>query len=63
MDMKGEAFSEEVPILTLKHLDALRSGSGLSLNVIQERGYRSMTDKKQLADAGFAASQQVHQGC
>lgn len=57
MTRDGAMFSVEIPGLTQKHLDALRTGSGLSLDVIQERGYRTVLGKQQLADAGFAPSQ------
>ena len=51
-------FSSEAPELLQRHLEHLREGSGLSLEVILERGYRSILGKKQLADAGFSKSQQ-----
>ena len=42
-------FSSEVPALLQRHLDALCLGSGLSLEIIRERGYRSILGKKELA--------------
>jgi hypothetical protein len=55
-------FSVEVPDLLQRHLDALTQGSGLSLDVIRERGYRSVLGKKQLADAGFGKAQRCVPG-
>lgn len=57
MTNNGGVFSAEMPGLTQRHLDSLRNGSGLSLDVIRERGYRSVLGKQQLADVGFAPSQ------
>ncbi len=51
-------FAAEFPTLLQRHLDHLTQGSGLPLDIIRERGYRSILGKKQLADVGFAPSQQ-----
>jgi hypothetical protein len=52
-------FSDQVPGLLQRHLAHLRDGSGLPLEVIRERGYRSvLVSKDDLADLGFAAYQQ-----
>jgi peptidoglycan/xylan/chitin deacetylase (PgdA/CDA1 family) len=50
-------FSVEMPDLLQRHLDALTQGSGLSLDIIRERGYRTVLGKKQLSDAGFGKAQ------
>ncbi|MCF7634605.1 MAG: DNA primase [Dehalococcoides mccartyi] len=51
-------FSEAVPQLLAEHLTHLSEGSGISLDVIKERGYRSILGKDELAKAGFTSSQQ-----
>ena len=51
-------FSSECPQLLRRHFDHLHAGSGISIEVINDRGYRSVSTKKELADAGFAPSQQ-----
>jgi hypothetical protein len=52
------APSASVPIhenpLAERHLRELREGSGLSDQVIAERGYRTVTDPAELRDLGFA---------
>src|SRR5262245_7112432 len=54
-----QAYSDEVPKLLKRHLAELREGSGLPLEVIRERGYRSvLVSKGDLADLGFATYQQ-----
>src|SRR5215468_4479369 len=52
-----DIFSPELPELLQRHLEHLTQGSGLPLDVIRERGYRSILGKKPLADVGFAPSQ------
>ena len=54
----GAAFSEAVPELLESHLKHLQEGSGLSLEVIRERKYRSILTKQKLAGLGFTSSQQ-----
>ncbi|MEQ4489535.1 MAG: DUF3854 domain-containing protein [Dehalococcoides mccartyi] len=51
-------FSEAVPQLLTEHLNHLSEGSGISLDVIKERGYRSILGKADLAKVGFTSSQQ-----
>lgn len=46
-----------VPDLQPHHLAMLRDGSGIPTEVIRERGYRSIADKRQLATLGFAPRQ------
>lgn len=53
-----DIFASEIPELLQRHLEHLTQGSGLPLDVIRERGYRSILGKKQLAGVGFAPSQQ-----
>ena len=50
-------FSIEFPNLLQHHLDHLRA-SGISDEVIKERGYESVLGKKRLADLGFSSAQQ-----
>ena len=50
-------FSVECPNLLQHHLDHLRD-SGISDEVIRERGYESVLGKKRLADLGFSSAQQ-----
>ena len=45
--------------LTTAHLAQLRDGSGISPEVIQERGYRSITQLTALLDFGFSAAQSL----
>jgi len=50
-------FSNECPNLLQKHLDHLHA-SGISNDVIKERGYESVLGKVRLADIGFSSVQQ-----
>ncbi len=50
-------FSEEVPELLTQHLDHLKASS-ISVEVIKERGYRSVLGKAELAKVGFGKVQQ-----
>jgi len=52
----SEMFSIEVPELLQRHLDHLL-GSEISIDVIKERGYRSILSSKQLEDLGFSRKQ------
>ena len=54
----SDIFSPEVPDLLVRHFEQLHAGSGLSVEVIRERGAHSALGKKQLATLGFAPSQQ-----
>ncbi len=49
-------FSAEVPELLQKHLDHLKA-SAISLEVIKERGYKSVLGKTPLKEAGFSTQQ------
>ena len=50
-------FSTEISDLFQSHLDHLAS-SAISIDVIRERGYRSVLGKKVLSDTGFSKAQQ-----
>lgn len=63
-DLRGEkaaasdTFSEAVPELLESHLGHLLKETGLDLDVVRERKYRSVTGKAELSRLGFASSQQ-----
>ncbi|APV45030.1 hypothetical protein Dform_01711 [Dehalogenimonas formicexedens] len=63
-DMSGEkaatggVFSEAVPELLENHLKHLLEETGLDLDIIRERKYRSIVGKAELARLGFAPAQQ-----
>jgi len=50
-------FSEALPELLTDHLRHLSEGSGISAEVIRERGYRSILGKSELEKLGFSLSQ------
>jgi len=50
-------FSQEVPELLNDHLDHLKA-SAISIEVIRERGYKSVLGKTPLKEAGFSKAQQ-----
>ncbi len=55
---KGKGpFSSEVPELLEHHLEHLKA-SGISIEVIRERGYKSVLGKTALREAGFSKTQQ-----
>ena len=49
--------SEQVSDLLLNHFEHLCSGSGINVDVIRQRGYRSVTDAKSLSALGFSKVQ------
>jgi len=51
-------FSEAIPELLADHFLHLNDCSGLSIEVIKERGYRSMLGKSELEKLGFTPAQQ-----
>lgn len=59
-DQPGTAtvFSEVVPELLTDHLCHLSEGSGISVDVMKERGYRSLLGKSELGKLGFTPAQQ-----
>ncbi len=50
-------FCEALPELLSEHFRHLHEGSGISLEVIKERGYRSTLGKTDLENLGFSSSQ------
>ena len=56
-ERKTPVFSETIPELMTDHLRHLSEGSGISVEVIKERGYRSPLGKVELEKLGFASSQ------
>jgi hypothetical protein len=58
----NDPFASEVPGLLQRHFESLRAGSGLSVEIIRERGYRSVLSRKELASLGFTPSQQRSPG-
>ena len=56
--MVNPVFSEVVPELLPDHLLHLQEGSGITPEVIRERGYRSLLGKSELQKIGFTPAQQ-----
>ncbi|MBM3299319.1 MAG: hypothetical protein FJY85_05135, partial [Deltaproteobacteria bacterium] len=56
--MPEPVFSEAIPGLLAEHLRHLSEGSGISADVIRERGYRSLLGKSELEKLGFTPAQQ-----
>lgn len=52
----------ENQLLSAEHLRMLRDGSGISDEVIEARGYRTITKAKELDQLGFAPSQRLVPG-
>jgi len=55
--MNESVFSEVIPELITSHFHCLHEGSGIGIDVINERGYRSLLGKSELEKLGFAPSQ------
>ena len=55
--MVDPVFSETIPELLTEHFRHLSEGSGISFEVIKERGYRSLLGKNELEKLGFSSSQ------
>ncbi len=55
--MNDPVFSEVIPELLMTHFRHLTEGSGIKVDVIKERGYRSLLGKSELEKLGFAPSQ------
>ncbi|MFC1980360.1 DUF3854 domain-containing protein [Chloroflexota bacterium] len=51
-------FSEDFPELLADHFRHLTEGSGISVDIIKERGYRSLLGKSELEKLGFTPAQQ-----
>ncbi len=49
---RGDVFSKEVPSLLAEHFEQLHHESGISVEVIKERGYESVLGKKRLEELG-----------
>ena len=60
--MAEPVFSETVPELLTDHYHHLSEGSGISAEVIRERGYRSLLGKSELEKIGFTPAQQRSPG-
>jgi len=59
--MSEPVFSEVIAELMSSHFRHLRQGSGISVDVIKERGYRSLLGKAELGKMGFSPAQrQTH---
>ena len=56
--MTSSIFSKEVPELLGGHFSHLHTGSGISVEVILERGYKSLLGKSELKKLGFTPAQQ-----
>jgi len=54
--MAESVFSEVVTGLLATHFQHLSEGSGISVDVIRERGYRSLLGKSELEKLGFSSS-------
>jgi len=54
----NSVFSEAVPELLADHSRHLTESSGISVDVIRERGYRSLLGKSELEKLGFTPAQQ-----
>ena len=50
-------FAEVVPDLLTGHFVHLSEGSGITADVIKERGYRSLLGKSELEQLGFGKAQ------
>src|SRR4030042_5275108 len=60
--MPEPVFSEVIPQLLTGHLTHLKEGSGITIDVIRERGYRSVLGKSELEKLGFTPAQQRSPG-
>jgi len=56
--LPGATFSEAVPELLESHLRHLQEESGISLEVIRERRYKSILTRHGLSSLGFTPAQQ-----
>ena len=55
-------FAEEIPELYKRHFDSHIKGSGISLEVALERGYRTIQGRNELEKLGFGKSQRITPG-
>ena len=56
--MTEPVFSEVIPELLTDHFRHLNEGSGISADIIKDRGYRSLLGKVELEKFGFTPAQQ-----
>ncbi|MDD4858902.1 MAG: DUF3854 domain-containing protein [Dehalococcoidales bacterium] len=56
--MAEPVFSEAVTGLLVEHFRHLQEGSGIAVEVMRERRYRSLLGKSELANLGFTSAQQ-----
>ena len=56
--MAESVFSDAIPELLSEHFRHLTEGSGIGVDVIRERGYRSLLGKSELEKLGFTPAQQ-----
>ncbi|MBI4186288.1 MAG: DUF3854 domain-containing protein [Chloroflexi bacterium] len=56
--MVDPVFSAIVPALLTNHFQHLSEGSGIGVDIIRERGYRSVLGKAELEKLGFTPAQQ-----
>jgi len=56
--MAEPVFSDAIPELLAEHFRHLTEGSGISIDVIRERKYRSLLGKSELEKLGFTPAQQ-----
>jgi len=56
--MTGSIFSDSAPELLKNHFSHLHNGSGISPDVIVERGYKTVMGKAELRNLGFSRAQQ-----
>jgi hypothetical protein len=56
--MRGSIFSDLAPELLDSHFSHLHNGSGISLEVILERGYKTIMGRAQLENMDFSKAQQ-----
>ncbi|MBI2851961.1 MAG: DUF3854 domain-containing protein [Chloroflexi bacterium] len=55
--MNDPVFSEAIPDLLMTHFHQLNEDSGIGVDVIKDRGYRSLLGKSELDKLGFARAQ------
>ena len=55
--MNDPVFSETIPELLTSHCRHLNESSGISLDIIKQRGYRSLLGKSELVKLGFTPAQ------
>ncbi len=60
--MAESVFSDAIPELLSEHFRHLTEGSGIGVDVIRERGYRSLLGKSELEKLGFTPAQQRSPG-